>query len=173
MRIDHIAYRVADRHKSVKFFQEALAYIIADDFEIKFDNGSKAKCFVLKPPEAHRLNYLVKNYGNYHLAPEIFVSDGEKDSIVYNWVKERGGVGGIHHIAYEVDSVEKTMKEWSEKGYAEFTTKEPLTCPGLPQCFTKPSLLTGIIYEFIERDASSQGFCKDNVKDLMESTEGL
>tara|TARA_R110002051_G_scaffold324199_2_gene420433 strand:- start:1224 stop:1745 length:522 start_codon:yes stop_codon:yes gene_type:complete len=173
MRIDHIAYRVADRHKAVKFFQDALGYTVSDDFEIKFDNGSTAKCFALKPPEADRLNYLVKNYGSYHLAPEIFVSDGEEGSIVYNWVKEKGEVGGIHHIAYEVDSVEKTMKEWSEKGYAEFTTEEPLTCPGLTQCFTKPSLLTGIIYEFIERDASSQGFCKDNVKDLMESTEGL
>ena len=65
------------------------------------------------------------------------------------------------------------MKEWREKGYAEFTTEEPLTCPGLTQCFTKPSNLTGVIYELIERDRDAQGFCKDNVKDLMESTEIL
>ena len=63
------------------------------------------------------------------------------------------------------------MKEWQEKGYAEFTTQEPLMCPGLVQCFTKPSMITGIIYEFIERE--TVGFCKENVKDLMNSTKGL
>lgn len=105
------------------------------------------------------------------MAPEIFVSDGSPDSIVGKWVAARNNVGGIHHVAYMVNSVKETMKEWREKGYAEFTTEDPLTCPGLTQCFTRPSELTGVIYEFIEREA--QGFCKENVKDLMKSTEGL
>jgi hypothetical protein len=70
-----------------------------------------------------------------------------------------------------VDSVAAKMEEWKAKGYAEFTTAEPLTCPGLTQVFTKPSALTGIIYEFIER--SAQGFCRENVKDLMNSTKDL
>ena len=173
MRIDHIAYRVADRHNAVEFFKNALGYTVADEFEIKFDDGSSAKCFALEPPESNNLISKVKTYGNYHLSPEIFVSDGSEGSVVYNWVQERGGVGGIHHIAYEVESVKATMTEWQQRGYAEFTTQDPLECPGLIQCFTKPSLITGIIYEFIERDVNSKGFCKDNVKDLMESTEGL
>ncbi len=63
------------------------------------------------------------------------------------------------------------MKQGQEKGYAEFTTDGPLRCPGLTQCFTKPSQLTGVIYEFIERQG--QGFCEENVKDLMNSTKGL
>ena len=88
-------------------------------------------------------------------------------------MEERRGVGGIHHIAYEVESVKDTMKEWKEEGYAEFTTEDPLTCPGLTQCFTNPSDLTGVIYEFIERGNNSKGFCKDNVKDLMQSTKDL
>jgi len=175
MRIDHIAYRVKNRHETVEFFQEALNYKIADDFEINFDDGSSAKCFVLEPPEkiAHMPFRHVHAYvWDLHLAPEVFVSDGTPDSIVGKWVAERNDIGGIHHIAYQVESVEDTMKEWREKGYAEFTTDSPLTCPGLTQCFTKPSELTGVIYEFIERDRDSQGFCKNNVKDLMESTRG-
>ncbi len=63
------------------------------------------------------------------------------------------------------------MLEWKEKGYAEFTTDEPLKCEGITQIFTKPSQLTGIIYEFIERGI--HGFCQENVKDLMNSTKGL
>jgi 4-hydroxyphenylpyruvate dioxygenase-like putative hemolysin len=107
----------------------------------------------------------------YHLAPEIFVSDGDEGSIVGDWVSARNGIGGIHHLAYQVDSVQKTIDEWRAKGYAEFTTENPLVCPDLTQVFTKPSALTGVIYEFIER--GRHGFCKDNVKDLMESTKDL
>ena len=65
----------------------------------------------------------------------------------------------------------KRNQEWKEKGYAEFTSAQPMKCPGLTQVFTKPSELTGVIYEFIER--GEHGFCKDNVKALMDSTAGL
>ena len=105
----------------------------------------------------------------YHAPPEIFVSDGPEGSIVGDWVAERGGVGGVHHIAYQVENVEATMKEWKEKGYAEFYSDEPMICPGLVQVFTKPSELTGVIYELISREG--KGFCEVNVKGLMESTK--
>lgn len=179
IRLDHIAYRTADRNKTAKFFMEAFGYTIQTEFDIKFDDDSTAKCIALEPPEK-----LVENAPwatmpfqgftngwaklNYHLAPEIFVSDGEPGSIVGEWVARRGGIGGIHHMAYQVESVEDTMREWEEKGYAEFSSEKPLTCPGLTQVFTKPSELTGVIYEFINRGV--HGFCKDNVKNLMEST---
>ncbi len=86
------------------------------------------------------------------------------------WLHE--GIGGIHHLAYQVESVDATMNHWKEKGYAEFTTAKPLTCPGLTQCFTKPSVLTGVIYEFIERRGPwiLQGQCE---KSLMESTSKI
>ena len=198
MRLDHIAYRVKDRNKTAKFFKESFGYTLQEEFEIKFEDGSTAKCIALEPPEKldHRMPFkfgvqVVEQTNNeykdlidqsrdatqtnvyptcnYHLAPEIFISDGESNSIVGKWVEERGGVGGVHHLAYQVSDVTNTMKEWRDKGYAEFTTKEPLRCEGVTQVFTKPSELTGVIYEFIER--SEQGFCKDNVKDLMESTK--
>lgn len=117
------------------------------------------------------LNSIGDYYQDYHMAPEIFVSDGPLGSIVGNWVAARNGIGGIHHIAYQVESVSKTMEEWKAKGYAEFSSDEPLKCPGLTQVFTKPSSLTGVIYEFIER--GTHGFCADNVRQLMESTKGL
>ena len=176
MRIDHIAYRVADRHKTSKFFQEAMGYKAVTEFDVNFEDSSCAKCVVLEPPEKIQkmpFRHIFLDVWDMHMAPEIFVSDGTSDSIVGKWVKDRDNVGGIHHIAYQVESVQDTMDEWKDKGYAEFTTDDPLTCPGLTQCFTKPSELTGVIYEFIERESNSQGFCKDNVRDLMESTEGL
>jgi catechol 2,3-dioxygenase-like lactoylglutathione lyase family enzyme len=180
MRIDHIAYRVRDRYQTAEFFIRCFGYRIAEDlpsgFQISFEDNSVADCLVLLPPEQVTGNmpwltelYFNGEFSNYHLAPEIFISEGTSDSIVGKWVTERNGVGGIHHIAYHVDDVEKTMREWERLGYAEFASTDPLKCPGLVQVFTKPSHLTGIIYEFITRE--DHGFCKDNVKLLMESTK--
>ncbi len=184
MRLDHIAYRVANKEKTAQFFIDCFDYSIPKElpegFEITFEDNTKANCLVLVPPE------IIQNRNEvpwaiyqkmrditheYHLPPEIFVSEGTKGSIVYDWVQKRDGVGGIHHLAYQVESVAEKMEEWKEKRYAEFTTSEPLTCPGLAQVFTKPSEVTGIIYEFIER--GTHGFCKENVKDLMNSTQEL
>jgi 4-hydroxyphenylpyruvate dioxygenase-like putative hemolysin len=109
-------------------------------------------------------------HAEYHAPPEIFVSDGPSGSIVGDWVAGRGNIGGVHHVAYQVDDVAGTMKKWKEVGYAEFLSEKPLTCPGLEQVFTKPSELTGIIYELISREG--KGFCEDNVKNLMLSTVG-
>jgi catechol 2,3-dioxygenase-like lactoylglutathione lyase family enzyme len=186
MRLDHIAYRVADRHKTVEFFKNAFGYKVQTEFDIQFNDGTTARCFALEPPEKVEwmpwtTNIVLPPWGNpndyedpphsHHLPPEIFVSDGTPDSIVGRWVAKRDGVGGIHHLAYQVESVQAKMDEWKQKGYAEFTTQSPLTCPDLTQVFTKPSLLTGVIYEFIER--GKHGFCQDNVKDLMISTANV
>jgi catechol 2,3-dioxygenase-like lactoylglutathione lyase family enzyme len=173
MRLDHIAYRVADRKKTAKFFMSAFGYKVQTEFDIHFDDGSAAKCIALEPPEKLGEEVPWKTFAagteqEYHLPPEIFVSDGSPDSVVGQWVAARGGVGGVHHLAYQVDSVEGTMREWREKGYAEFSSEDVLRCPELTQVFTKPSELTGVIYEFISR--GRHGFCQDNVKDLMLST---
>lgn len=171
MRLDHIAYRVKNRTKTAQFFIDALGYKIQTTFDLKFPDGTTTECIALEPPEKLESGcpWIIQFQNiNYHLPPEIFVSDGSPDSIVGKWVAARGNIGGIHHLAYQVDSVEQIMKEWKEKGYAEFTSEDPMKCPGLTQCFTKPSELTGVIYEFIER--GEHGFCKDNVMSLMQST---
>lgn len=184
MRLDHIAYRVKNRHATTKFFIEAFGYKIQQEFTLDFGKNRYAQCVALEPPERQtNMPWMWEGWQippvgenvdltattKYHMAPEIFISDGNEGSIVGDWVAARGGVGGIHHLAYQVESVEKIMEEWRQKGYAEFTSNTPMQCPGLKQVFTKPSELTGVIYEFIER--SEFGFCKENVKDLMISTK--
>jgi len=187
VRLDHIAYRVKNRRKTAKFFKKAFGYTIGTEFEIKFSDNSKANCLALVPPEDRHPNTVEwdvmladapdgegvvdVNFHAYHAPPEIFVSDGPKGSIVGDWVLERGGIGGIHHIAYQVDDVETVMREWERMGYAEFYSDDPISCedPKLTQVFTKPSELTGVVYELISREGD--GFCKDSVKKLMESTD--
>lgn len=180
MRLDHIAYRVKNKEETAKFFMSFLGYKkpkdLQEGFDIQFEDGTWAKCLVLEPSEkgSDSIPWKVFELGaiehqEHHLAPEIFISDGSPGSIVEEWVNSKNGIGGIHHIAYQVNSVEKLMKEWKERGFTDFATEKPLTCPGLVQIFTNPLPHTGILYEFIER--TSQGFCAENVKDLMNSTK--
>ena len=102
MRLDHIAYRVKDRFKTAHFFIKSFGYRIAEDlpdgFDIQFEDGSYAKCLVLLPPEQLNNNpWLTETYFggeliNYHMAPEIFISDGSQGSIVEKWVEEQRDV---------------------------------------------------------------------------------
>ncbi len=181
MRLDHIAYRVKNRYETANFLKETLGYKIdpdlPDGFKIKFDDETTTECLVLLPPEKIAPGLIwnftspeIENGQNYHLAPEIFVSDGGDGSIVGEWVKKmNNGNGGIHHLAYQVESVRETMTELKSKGLAEFTSDQPIECEGLQQVFTKPSIFTGVIYEFISR--GKHGFCKSSVKHLMQSTK--
>ena len=177
IRIDHLAYRCADRDSAVKFFIEAFNYRIQEEFEITLEDGSKAKCMSLEPSLKkmgffRRLLHRLFFRGDLHIPPEIFVSSGPPGSLIDNWVKEWGrGVGGIHHIAFQVDDAKAQMIEWQSKGWL-FTTEDVLKCEDLTQVFSKPNPTTGIIYEFIERKGQ-RGFCKANVSKLMSSTKNL
>lgn len=187
MRLDHIAYRTFDRNKTAEFFIKAFGYRIQTEFDLDFGNDDRVRCIALEPPEKlssvtgflpwtchnviyeDKADYIQEYLQEYHMSPEIFVSDGDPNTIVGKWVAERGGIGGIHHLAYQVDSVQDKMKEWLEKGYAEFASEKPFECPGLTQVFTKPSSLTGVVFEFINRQ--EHGFCRDNVLKLMTSSD--
>jgi 4-hydroxyphenylpyruvate dioxygenase-like putative hemolysin len=164
MRLDHIAYRVKDRNASAKFYQDQFGYTIGTEFDVNFDNGSSAKCKVLVAP--------LIEVTLVHDGPEIFISDGTPGSIVGDWVAERNGEGGIHHMAYRVKDIDKIVVEWKNKGI-EFLTEDIIDCPedSLRQIFTRPlSHLGGTIIELIER--GDKGFCQNSVKRLMESTVG-
>ncbi len=172
MRLDHIAYRVKDRDAAVKFFKEAFGYTEQAEFDLKLEDGSTARCMALEPPEKQQVALPQFVSDGFHLAPEIFVSSGPPGSLIDRWVNEWGrGVGAIHHLAYQVEDVPATMREWLDKGLM-FTTDGPLECPNLTQIFSQPHPLTGIIYEFIAR-TGNHGFCKENVAKLMSSTAKL
>jgi len=171
MRLDHIAYRVKSREESANFLAAILGYKVGTEFEIVFDDNSTAKCSTMIPPEK-RFNVInIEAGGLRHVAPEIFISDGDENSIVGQWVEARSGVGGIHHMAYQVSEIDSKVKKWRESG-VEFLTDDVIDCPddNLRQIFTKPlENLGGIIIELIER--GDKGFCQNSVKHLMESSK--
>lgn len=178
--IDHLAFRTIDRAACVKFFVDALGYIHKEDFEVKFDEEGKdiATCSVLAPDEHSGLDIpsLVSMSNICYVRPsEVFVSQGNKGSIVGDWCDKRDG-SGLHHIALRVpegSTVEEEMEIWKLKGWAEdFTSPQPFKCKNddMVQIFTKPSKLTGIVFELISR--KERGFCRENLLQLFNSTRG-
>ena len=172
MRLDHIAFRVRHKDTAIKFLTENLFYKAACPFELVFDDGSTCECMAMEPPEKLNPSHYVHHddLWEYHLAPEIFVSEGGKNSIVSDWVVQRNGLGGIHHIAYQVFHIDQLVKDWKANG-VQFSS-DIIDCPedDLRQVFTKPiAALGGLIIELIER--GDKGFCKNSVKNLMESTK--
>lgn len=182
-RIDHLAFRTLDRDGCVKFLQEALGYKTQAEFEIQIgeDQTDLAKCTALEPGDrlSSGLPWQISapwlgGSQKYVLSPEIFVSQGSPGGTIERWCQARGGAG-LHHIALQIPdgtTVETEMQTWLRKGWAEgFTSAEPLKCEGLTQIFTRPSILTGVIFELIQRE--QRGFCAENVSQLMDSTKDL
>lgn len=178
MRLDHIALRVPNRHITAQFYIDNFGYRLQQEFQIHFDEGETADCLVLIPPEKYTIALIpfsvhIENVdaeinAEYHLPPEIFISDGSSGSIVGNWVAARGGIGGVHHMAYLVPDVDKAVEEWKSRGI-EFSSDAPIVCEGLKQIFTKELKQAGnIVVELLER--AGDGFCKSNVLELMRSS---
>lgn len=152
MKLDHTAYRVKDRDQFAARLKFTLQYHVRDEILIPYPDGSEARCYIMQSD---------------HDA-DIFVSEGDKGSVVWNWVFDRGP--GIHHIAYEVEDVVDTMIEWGRRGIGFLSG--PIYCPcdrQLVQVFTDKKAF-GHIIELIERNGH-QGFCEHNVKKLMDSTK--
>lgn len=164
MRVDHIAWRTPDRDGAVKFFEQ-LGYKEVDvfnPFEGEEGPNAEIRCSVMVPAEKYlpdeqdipyHLLTLVNNV-MFHMAPEIFISEGPSGSIVGDWVIHRNvlGHGGIHHIAYQTFQIKKTKRALEEAGI-EFVG-DIIDCPddNLKQVFSKPIRHLGdIVIELIQR----------------------
>jgi methylmalonyl-CoA epimerase len=148
--IDHIAFRVDDLEKALKFYTEVVGLEIGDRFEINFEDGTKANCATV-------------NGGSI----QIFVSEGiGEGGVVKEWVKKHGNA--CHHIAYSVPDIHATVERMKAKG-VQFMSEEPLEDTALIQIFSIPSPETGVIHEIIQRKGT-KSFSTKNVKALMDST---
>jgi len=154
--IDHIAFRVADLEKAVKFYTEVMDFEVTDRFFIDFDDNTQARCAALKANDGQGIS--------------VFISEGVGEGgVVKEWVKQHGNA--LHHIAYAVDDIKKEVADMKRKGI-QFTTEDVLDSEELTQIFTKPAPETGIIHEIIQRKGS-KSFSVNNVKRLMASTKDL
>lgn len=70
------------------------------------------------------------------------------DSPIARFIEKRGE--GIHHLAFEVNDIVKSMKEYEEK---DFTSTQPAPKPGADNkmiCFLHPKTTNGVLIELCQ-----------------------
>ncbi|MCD6503275.1 MAG: methylmalonyl-CoA epimerase [Thermoplasmata archaeon] len=71
-----------------------------------------------------------------------------EDSPVYKFVKEKGG--GLHHIAFSVDSIKDAIEELESKGFVWINKEPRIGAEGKPIAFLHPKSTKRVLIEFVE-----------------------
>lgn len=95
--------------------------------------------------ESYKADCLFTKYNAEESPVELIIP---KEGILTEFNK---GKGGIHHIAFEVDDVEKVRKEYEEKGM-EMLEKIPVEgAGGIIVNFLRPRFGLGVLVEYVQR----------------------
>lgn len=73
----------------------------------------------------------------------------DENSTVKKFIEKRGP--GIHHIAIEVEDLEKCVKELREKGFSTVGEKPVTGAEGYRAIFIHPKSTQGVLLELIEK----------------------
>ena len=88
----------------------------------------------------------------------LFTKYGEKESPIELIIPTegiltefRGGKGGLHHIAFEVEDVEAARKEFTEKGKEMLEEAAVDGAGGIIVNFLRPRYGLGVLVEFVQQ----------------------
>lgn len=143
MKLDHLAFRVYD---------------IEDYFSLM------TWCGYYKHQEFELFNDTVRSLHLKGPGPDIFVSEGEANSVVDTWVHKYGD--GLHHLAFEVADVQAVQIPLAFGPVVKCPCPDPLI-----QVFSERTDY-GFIIELIQKNGHD-GFCEYNVQKLMEASRDL
>jgi len=95
--------------------------------------------------EDQRVNVLVMKAGSQRI--ELVEPAGD-DSPVTNFLAKRGG--GLHHLAYDVDDLEKTLARLKEAGVRLIDESPRTGVHGTRIAFVHPKATGGVLTELVE-----------------------
>lgn len=100
MKIDHIGYVTFNIKQTLKYFRDLL--------------GMKQITKIIKEP-AHNVKVVFLDMGNKSYPSLEIITPITKNSKISNYLKQKGD--GIHHIAYEVKNIQKTLLNLKKKNF--------------------------------------------------------
>ncbi|MEM0022169.1 MAG: methylmalonyl-CoA epimerase [Archaeoglobaceae archaeon] len=128
MRIDHIGIAVKNLEDAIKTF-EALGFKVKGIEEVK---EQKVKVAMLPVGESKI---------------ELLEATAE-DSAIAKFIASRGE--GIHHIAINVESIEKSLEVAKNSGIKLIDEKPRIGAGGKKVAFLHPKSTHGVLLEFVE-----------------------
>jgi len=131
-KIEHIGIAVKDLDASLKKYEDVLGISAVDTEEIEVEGVINRVAFI---PVKDTNIELVHTTGS--------------SGLVADFLKEKGE--GIHHIALEVDNLEKVFLELRNKGVQFLWNKIIPGSRGSRIAFFKPEEFNGVYIELIEK----------------------
>ena len=128
--VNHIGIAVKNLDEAKKVFSEALGLPCVDEKTL--------------PERGVRIAFL--SSGNTTI--ELLEGIGP-ESAVSKFVEQRGP--GIHHLCFEVDGIERVMKELAESGMRLIDEKPRVGAEGKLVAFVHPKSTLGVLIELIEK----------------------
>jgi methylmalonyl-CoA epimerase len=128
--VNHIGIAVKNLEEAKKVFSEALGLPCVDEKTL--------------PERGVRIAFL--SSGNTTI--ELLEGIGP-ESTVSKFVEQRGP--GIHHLCFEVEGIERVMKELADSGVRLIDEKPRPGAEGKPVAFVHPKSTLGVLVELIEK----------------------
>ena len=128
-KIYHLGYAVEDVTVASRFYEEHFGVTIGEPEEVE-EQGIVAAIF---------------NVGESRIE---LVQPTRPDSPVSKFLERRGE--GFHHVAYEVDDLEATLKELKESGVELIDEKPRVGAGGTHMAFVHPRDIHGVLTELVE-----------------------
>ena len=128
--VNHIGIAVKNLEEAKKVFSEALGLPCVDEKTL--------------PERGVRIAFL--SSGNTTI--ELLEGIGP-ESTVSKFLEQRGP--GIHHLCFEVDGIERVMKELAADGVRLIDEKPRAGAEGKPVAFVHPKSTLGVLVELIEK----------------------
>jgi methylmalonyl-CoA/ethylmalonyl-CoA epimerase len=129
MKVDHIGIAVKNLEKSVQVFKNILAGI-----EPEYEEVAEQKVKVA-----------IFHVGDMRI--ELLEGTSE-DSAVRKFIDKKGE--GVHHLAFSVEGIEKTLIDFKEKGVSLIDETPRQGAGGKKIAFVHPKSVNGILTEITE-----------------------
>jgi|MDSV01.3.fsa_nt_gb methylmalonyl-CoA/ethylmalonyl-CoA epimerase len=129
LKIDHIGYVVKNIKETKEYFKKIYKFKGLTNYIYE---------------KAHGVNITFIDLGNKSTPALELIEPTSKKSKVYNFLHQKGG--GMHHLAYEVDNLEKAIKYFIKNDFLQISP----VVPGAGHNLTKTCWLLGKKKELIE-----------------------
>lgn len=127
--IEHIGIAVKNLDETIRYYEDVLGL----------------KCYRIEEVEDQKVKTAFFKAGNTKI--ELLESTGNEGPIA-KFIEKRGE--GVHHIAFAVDDIRKSLSEAAKKGI-QLINKEPVAgAEDLQVAFLHPKSTFGVLTEFCE-----------------------
>lgn len=130
-KISHIGIVVKDINESSKFYTDCLGWV-SEGLEEVLDQKVKVCFFTIGESRIE------------------LVQPTDENSGVYKFLEERNFKDTVHHIAYEVENIEKELENLKSKGVKLIDEKPRKGAHGMKIAFIHPKASNGVLVEICE-----------------------